>query len=72
MTKKRYTDEQVILEAEYLIEGSGHSTYEVADKFHIPQSTVWWHMKVRIPRIDYMLQTLVNYELEKRWKGGGH
>lgn len=70
MSKKRYTDEQVLAEANYLVK-YGMSTYQMAAHFGIPQSTAWWHMSVRLKKIDPGLHGLVQNELWIHWKGGG-
>lgn len=70
MAKEKYTDEQVLDEAEYLVE-YGMSTYQMAAHFGIPQSTAWWHMSVRLKKIDSGLHKLVQNELWRHWKGGG-
>lgn len=67
--KLYYPDEQVIKEAEYLIRG--YSTYQMARHFHIPQSTAWWHVSVRLRGIDPQLHSLVTLELQRHWTGGG-
>lgn len=70
MAREKYTDEQVLAEANYLVE-YGMSTYQMASLFEIPQSTAWWHMSVRLKKIDQSLHGLVQNELLGRWKGGG-
>lgn len=70
MTKKRYTDEQVLDEAQYLVL-YGRSTYQMAAHFGIPQSTAWWHMSVRLKTIDPELQEIVQNEMWRHYTGGG-
>ena len=70
MAKKRYTDEQVLDEANYLVE-YGMSTHQMAAHFGIPQSTAWWHMSVRLKKIDPSFHKAVQNELWRHWKGGG-
>lgn len=70
MAKEKYTDEQVLDEAKYLVLYE-MSTYQMASYFEIPQSTAWWHMSVRLKNIDPGLHKLVQNELWRHWKGGG-
>lgn len=70
MAKEKYTDEQVLAEAKYLVR-YGRSTYQMAAHFGIPQSTAWWHMSVRLKKIDPGLQKAVQNELWRHWNGGG-
>lgn len=70
MAKEKYTDEQVLAEAKYLVR-YGRSTYQMAAHLGIPQSTAWWHMSVRLKKIDPGLQKVVQNELWRHWNGGG-
>lgn len=70
MAKEKYTDEQVLAEAKYLVQYE-RSTYQLAAHFGIPQSTAWWHMSVRLKKINPGLHGLVQNELLEHWKGGG-
>lgn len=57
MKKRRYTDQQVLDEASYII-NKGLATYrETAERFSMPLSTVGWHMKVCLKSIDSELHS---------------
>lgn len=70
MAKEKYPDKQVLDEAQYLVR-YGRSTHQMAAYFGIPQSTAWWHMSVRLKKIDPDLQRAVQNELERHWRGRG-
>lgn len=70
MTKEKYTDKQVLAEAKYLVRYE-RSTYQMAAHFEIPQSTAWWHMSVRLKKIDPDFQKAVQSEMRRHWRGGG-
>ena len=51
MMKRRYTDQQVLDEANYIV--NTWATYRrTADHFHMPLSTVGFHMKTRLQDLD--------------------
>ena len=51
MKKRRYTDQQVLDEANYIIDT--WATYRrTADHFRMPLSTVSFHMKTRLQDLD--------------------
>lgn len=73
MKKRRYTDQQVLEEARYI--NKNLATYkEASEHFNMPLSTVGWHMKVRLERLDSELHSDVmdvihiNYRLRKLWR----
>lgn len=73
MLKKSYTDEFVLEEARYI--NKNLATYkEASEHFNRPLSTVGWHMKVRLERLDSELHSDVmdvihiNYRLRKLWR----
>lgn len=74
MKKRRYTDQQVLDEASYIINKSLATYRETAERFNMPRSTVGWHMKVRLKSIDSELHSDVmdivhiNYRLRKLWR----
>nr|DAE68501.1 MAG TPA: Stage III sporulation protein D [Caudoviricetes sp.] len=74
MKKRRYTDQQVLDEASYIINKSLATYRETAERFNMPLSTVGWHMKVRLKSIDSELHSDVmdivhiNYRLRKLWR----
>lgn len=70
MAKERYTDEQVLAEAKYLVQYE-RSTYQLASYFGIPQSTAWWHLSVRLKKIDPGIHRVVQEILRRHWNGGG-
>lgn len=58
MKKRRYTDQQVLDEANYIIDT--WATYKrTADHFCMPRSTVGWHMKIRLQDLDLGLYNKV-------------
>lgn len=58
MKKRRYTDQQVLDEANYIIDT--WATYKrTADHFCMPRSTVGWHMKTRLQDLDLGLYNKV-------------
>lgn len=58
LKKRRYTDQQVLDEANYIIDT--WATYErTADHFCMPRSTVGWHMKIRLQDLDLGLYNKV-------------
>lgn len=59
MKKRRYTDRQVLDEASYIINKSLATYRETSEHFNMPLSTVGWHMKVRLKRIDSELHSEV-------------
>lgn len=71
MKKRKYTDQQVLDEASYIINKSLATYRETAERFNMPLSTVGWHMKVRLKSIDSELHSEVmdivhiNYRLRK-------
>lgn len=73
MLKKSYTDEFVLEEARYI--NKNLATYkETSEHFNVPLSTVGWHMKIRLQRLDSELHSDVmdvihiNYRLRKLWR----
>lgn len=66
-----YSNMDVLEEARSLINTPGASTYTVARKFDRPQSTIWWHMVHRLPKLDQELFNRVQKILEYNNKGGG-
>ena len=58
MKKRRYTDQQVLDEANYIVET--WATYRrTADHFCMPLSTVGFHMKTRLQDLDLGLYNKV-------------
>lgn len=70
MTKKRYTDFQVEVEV-LVITHNDYSTYEASRLMGIPQSTLWWHLTVRLKDLDYSLWEKSRRQLEGKRRGGG-
>lgn len=66
-----YSNMDVLEEARSLINTPGASTYTVARRFDRPQSTIWWHMVHRLPKLDQELFNRVQKILEYNNKGGG-
>lgn len=73
MLKKSYTDEFVLEEAKYI--NKNLATYkETSEYFNVPLSTVGWHMRVRLERLDSGLHSDVmdivhiNCKLRKLWR----
>lgn len=64
---KRYTDEQVLRFAESLVE-TGDSTHLHAEGLCIPQSTLYWQLRNRIPKLDKDLYEKVKLVLRKNRK----
>lgn len=65
MKKRVYTDDIVRNEAVCLIKTK--KTYrEIADEFDIPLSTVGWHMKSRLSRVDPELYAAVRRVVSHR------
>ena len=59
MKKRRYTDQQVLDEANYIIDT--WATYRrTADHFRMPLSTVGFHMKTRLQDLDLGLYNKVH------------
>lgn len=59
MKKRRYTDQQVLDEAQYIINKNLATYKETSEHFNMPLSTVGWHMKVRLKKIDSELHSYV-------------
>lgn len=56
MMKRSYTDDFVIEEAKYI--NKNLATYkETSEYFNVPLSTVGWHMKVRLRKLDPTLHS---------------
>lgn len=54
--KRSYTDEFVLEEAKYI--NKNLATYkETSEHFNMPLSTVGWHMKIRLQRLDSELHS---------------
>lgn len=73
MLKKSYTDEFVLEEAKYI--NKNLATYkETSEYFNVPLSTVGWHMKVRLRKLDPTLHSDVMdvihiyYKTRKLWR----
>lgn len=71
MGRLSYTDQQVLEEAQVLISTPGESTYSVAFTLDRPQSTIWWHLTHRLPKIDLTLSYQVRTILKQNRRGGG-
>ena len=59
-----YSDSRVLEEAKALLQ-PGASTYSVALKMGMPQSTVWWHLTHRLPELDPYLADQVQGVLKE-------
>ena len=73
MLKKSYTDEFVLEEASYI--SKNFATYrETSEHSNVPLSTVGWHMKARLGRLDHELHSDVmnivhiHYKSRKLWR----
>ena len=69
--RTRYNDETVVSEAIFLLENNA-AYAAISNHFHIPLSTVGWHMKYRLSRIDTVLHKQVRLIVKKGRKPLNH
>lgn len=60
---RRYTSEDILAEANMLL--TGRTIVQVSKIFHMPASTVSWHLIYPLKDIDYYLWRKVRAKLDK-------
>lgn len=64
-----YSDNMILVEARALLIPES-STYKGAEQLGISQSTIWYHLNYRLPKINYSLYLEVREVLNYNSKGG--